>query len=224
MDITFNQSEIDEAQKKNKAFKILFLTPRRKDVYNNFRDVHNDLKDKGFTSELLHILDVVGASNGYKNSILNVNVIGDLNLCIKVNLVNFTFQYAINWKPVLNELRYISNQDVLDVTKDKSFPLENVLNVDSIMEHAAYYTGTYLKLKEISRQNSFVIDEFLNSIVNENVHWDADLTSGEIEKNGIVFNFKIHSSYVETAITTRTHKDTLEVFKQLSENKYKAEK
>lgn len=224
MDITFTSTEISEAEKKNKQFKIKFVSPVMKDIYNNFRDVHNDLKVNGFKSELLHVVTVEYNVNTYKHSILNVNVMGALNLSIKLNRGSLSYDYKINWEPVKDELKYISGEDVLNANAGKSLPSERVLNLESIMNHCLYYTPIYIKLKKVSRRNSFTIDEFLNSIVNENVHWDADLTSGEIEKNGLIFNFKIHPSWVEQMITVRVDKHNLEIFKQLSDNKYIAEK
>lgn len=227
MEIPFTNEEILQLQKKDKSFKLQFKLNRtrqgtqisEKVLYDMFRDVSKDLKDCGFTNfELTHYVQVVSESYYYQRSLLHFNITNDLKMTVMGFDLIQGFSYQVNWKPVLNELKYIDNQDVLAI---RSAPMPNryEFSASNVIVWAAYFEQSYLILKDISRKNSFVIDEFLNKIINENVHWDKDAKSGEIEKDGIVYSFKIHPTYVEEWITIKPENKTLEYFKQLTVKK-----
>lgn len=85
-----------------------------------------------------------------------------------------------------------------------------------------YATSVYKDLEILEDAAQKTEDAFLKSLEGENIRWIKDGKSGEIRKNGILFQFTISPGYISQTISldyTVTH--NFDTFKKLSDNQFK---
>ena len=109
-----------------------------------------------------------------------------------------------------------------DIEKNMKAPQNiGVLNLKKIISWFEYYAEVYDKLAKADQINADHKNAFLDSIKDLPVVWHHNKKSGEIEKNGVIYEFTIEETYVRQSIKL-SYKvpNTLEAFFKLSENKY----
>lgn len=109
-----------------------------------------------------------------------------------------------------------------DIEKNMKAPQNiGVLNLKKIIAWFEYYVEVYDKLAKADQINADHKNAFLDSIKSLPVVWHHNKKSGEIEKNGIVYEFTIEETYVRQSVKL-SYKvpNTLEAFFKLADNKY----
>lgn len=159
---------------------------------------------------------------------------------IEVTLYDMIFELTWNSR----EGRYIINCKTFDQYKNLEFEdrrraniaykkdnpnsdveKPNDIGVMTLQKFMRWY-NYFLFLNNIFKAASIaaykVVDDFRKSIKKYNIIWDYNSNiRGRIVKNGIEFKFIIHNTWIEQYIEVRATRASLEVFEQLSNNKYK---
>lgn len=110
----------------------------------------------------------------------------------------------------------------------KSFEAPNnigVLSTKKIQQWIDYINLYVTEIKRKDSENSDKIALFLESIKDEPVKWYSENKRGAIYKNGLRYEFNIDNGYIDEKISLEYFGgQNLELFKQLSDNKYKGAK
>lgn len=124
---------------------------------------------------------------------------------------------------VANNLSGYQRNDII-----KSFKAPNnigVLSTKKIQQWIDYINQYVTEIRRKDKENSDEIALFLESIKDEPVKWYAENKRGAIIKNGLRYEFKIEDGYIDEKISLEYFGgQNLELFKQLSDNKYKGAK
>lgn len=123
---------------------------------------------------------------------------------------------------VANNLNSYQKNDII-----KSFEAPNnigVLSTKKIQQWIDYINQYVTEIRNKDKENSDKIALFLESIKDEPVKWYSENKRGAITKNGLRYEFKIEDGYIDEKISLEYFGGNLELFKQLSDNKYKGAK
>ena len=124
---------------------------------------------------------------------------------------------------VANNLNSYQKNDII-----KSFEAPNnigVLSTKKIQQWIDYINRYVTEIRNKDKENSDKIALFLESIKDEPVKWYAENKRGAIIKNGLRYEFNIDAGNIDEKISLEYFGgQNLELFKQLSDNKYKGAK
>ena len=124
---------------------------------------------------------------------------------------------------VANNLNSYQKNDII-----KSFEAPNnigVLSNKKIQQWIDYINQHVTEIRNKDKENSNKIVLFLESIKDEPVKWYAENKRGAIYKNGLRYEFNIDAGNIDEKISLEYFGgQNLELFKQLSDNKYKGAK
>lgn len=124
---------------------------------------------------------------------------------------------------VANNLNSYQKNDII-----KSFEAPNnigVLSTKKIQQWIDYINRYVTEISDKDKENSNKIALFLESIKDEPVKWYAENKRGAIIKNGLRYEFNIDNGCIDEKIILEYFwGQNLELFKQLSDNKYKGAK
>jgi hypothetical protein len=119
-----------------------------------------------------------------------------------------------------NNLSYYQKNDIIE-----SFEAPNKIGVLSTKKIQQWIDYINLYVAEIRRKDNEYSDKvalFLESLKGEAVKWYSENKRGAIYKNGLRYEFNIDNGYIDEKITLEYFGgQNLELFKQLSDNKYK---
>lgn len=119
-----------------------------------------------------------------------------------------------------NNLSYYQKNDIIE-----SFEAPNNIGVLSTKKIQQWIDYINLYVTEIRRKDNEYSDKvalFLESLKGEAVKWYSENKRGAIYKNGLRYEFNIDNGYINEKITLEYFGgQNLELFKQLSDNKYK---
>lgn len=124
---------------------------------------------------------------------------------------------------VANNLNSYQRNDII-----KSFETPNnigVLSTKKVQQWIDYINQYVTEIRNKDKENSDKIALFLESIKDEPVKWYAENKRGAIIKNGLSYEFNIDAGNIDEKISLEYFGgQNLELFKQLSDNKYKGAK
>ena len=124
---------------------------------------------------------------------------------------------------VANNLSSYQKNDII-----KSFEAPNnigVLSNKKIQQWIDYINQYVTEIRNKDKENSDKIALFLESIKDEPVKWYSENKRGAIIKNGLRYEFNIDAGNIDEKISLEYFGgQNLELFKQLSDNKYKGAK
>ena len=96
-----------------------------------------------------------------------------------------------------------------------------VLKTKKIYAWITYYEKLYEVTSAMDANNRNALDEFLQSLFPLEVSWSNDKKTGTVKRNGIVFLFRIETSYVSMNLSLDYGiSANLDSFLKLSDNKY----
>lgn len=146
----------------------------------------------------------------------------NLNFCVSYSDHKKIYSiYCDDLKKFENITSYTSQDIEKNIKKPQNI---GVLNLKKIIDWFEYYFEIYNELSKVDQLNAKCKNTFLESIKRLNVQWDLNKKGGEIEKNGIVFQFKIHETHISKSVKLLYKvPSTLEAFFKISDNKYLAE-
>jgi len=130
-------------------------------------------------------------------------------------------QYTINCDE-LQKFKNVTYYTRKEIEKNFKEPQNiGVLNLKKIISWFEYYLAIYAELEKADQINADNKNAFLDSIKHLPVKWNFDKKGGEIEKNGIVYEFSIHETHISQSVKL-SYKvpNTLEAFFKLADNKY----
>lgn len=100
-----------------------------------------------------------------------------------------------------------------------------VASTKKIKDWIAYYENVYKALEVENKNSTEKINLFLKGLEGLPVEWSKNNKNGKLLKNGIEFSFRIENGHIFQKIELHYSVGaTIEVFKQLSDNKYKQTK
>lgn len=150
-----------------------------------------------------------------KNSLLNIDI----------QPKTFKGKYLIYADDIRN-LPFITNYEVEKASNEIGKPKEiGKLSATKIFAWVLFYEKLYKEVKRVSDESVKRIEEFRKSIKGLPIEWNYKSdTVGQIVKNGITFTFAIESNgHIDQRLKVDLNVErSVKVFKQLSDNKYKA--
>lgn len=147
---------------------------------------------------------------------------------IETFLINDVCKIKISWDSYRKKYNIFSNErwnniSNWDLTKIKEKHKEpnniGVLTTKKIESWVKYIQSIHIECNKKESELSNNVQQFIDSIKDENVNWNNDKTSGEIVKGGIVFKFKIENGHISKKIEIHYKVNSdLETFKKISKN------
>ena len=148
---------------------------------------------------------------------------------IRVNFNDYSKEYSFYLDYHFETLPYVRYETQKEVSEKYSKPNNiKVLSAKKVIDWVEYLIHIYEDLLPISKERVEKINNFeeqmkgLNARITKKDPYGQ--FGGEAEKNGLEFEFHVYDQgFIHRDIKVRVHKNTLENFLALADNKYKEE-
>ncbi len=158
------------------------------------------------------------SNDGYYLDHTDIFLINDV--CkIRINYSSYTKKYSIYYNSNFNNI--LDHNKISEVRKKFKEPQKiGVLTTKKIENWIKHEQNVYLALAKEDERLTNNVENFLKTLIGEDVKWYNNNKSGEIVRNGVRYSFSIDKGYVSQKVELHYGvENTLESFRLLSDNK-----